>query len=94
MLDIGDLQVSVFPSSGLILFLFFFLFAHLRAGYSDLVPEVLSEIDALAAEAIAFSILPCDGVLTGFIAFLQAARDGYTLSAFRFRLIFLCCPSK
>jgi hypothetical protein len=55
---------------------------------------MLGEIDALAADAIALSILTGDGVLAGFIAFLQAAGDGYTLSPFRFRLIFLCCPGK
>jgi hypothetical protein len=57
---------------------------------------MLREIDALAAEAIVLSVLTGDGVLTGFIAFLQAAGDGYTLSPFRFRfrLIFLRCPGK
>ena len=95
MLDIRDAEVSVFTTSGFLLFLFLVLFAHLRSGYGDFVSEMLGEIDAVAAvEAIALSFFTCDRVFAGFIAFLQAAGDRYTLSAFRFRLIFLCCPGK
>lgn len=94
MLDVRDSEVGVFTPTGFILFLFFILFAHLRTGDCDLVAEVLGEIDALAAQAIALSVLAADGVLAGFVAFLQAAGNGYTFSSFRFRLIFLCCPGK
>src|SRR5258707_13327480 len=81
MLDIRDLEIGVFTPSGLIFLLFLVLFAHLRTCYGDLVSEMLGEIDARAVEAIALSIFTGDGVLSGFIALLQAAGDGYTLSS-------------
>jgi hypothetical protein len=55
---------------------------------------MLGEIDTFAAEAIALSVLTSDRVLASFITLLQSASDRYTASAFRFRLIFLCCPGK
>jgi hypothetical protein len=94
VLDIRDPKVSVLTPSCFLLFLFLVLFAHLRARYGDLVSDMLGEIDAFAAEAIALSVLTSDRVLASFITLLQAASDRYTASAFRFRLIFLCCPGK
>ena len=95
MLDIRDAEVSVFTTSGFILFLFLVLFAHLRSGYGDFVSEMLGEIDAVAAvEAIALSIFTCDRVFAGFIAFLQAAGDRHAFSAFHLRFIFLGAPCK
>ena len=76
MLDIRDPEIGVFTPSGLIFLLLLVLFAHLRTCYGDLVSEMLGEIDALAADAIALLVLTGDGVLAGFIAFLQAAGDG------------------
>jgi hypothetical protein len=94
VLDIRDPKVGVLTPSCFLLFLFLVLFAHLRARYGDLVSDMLGEIDAFAAEAIALSVLTSDRVLASFITLLQAASDRYTASAFRFRLIFLCCPGK
>src|SRR5438552_95280 len=48
MLDIRDAEVSVFTTSGFILFLFLVLFAHFRSGYGDSVSEMLGEISAFA----------------------------------------------
>src|SRR5437016_10525859 len=90
VLDIRDSEIGVFTAPGLFLFFFLVLFAHLRAGYRDLVPEMLGEIDVAAAvKPVAVSVFTSDRILAGFIAFLQAAGYGYTLPPFRFRLIFL-----
>ena len=94
MLDIRDSEVGGFTRSGLIFLLFLVLFAHLRARHRDFVPEMLREIDGFAVKPVALSVLTGDGVLARFIALLQAARYRYSLAAFCFRLIFLCCPGK
>src|SRR6267378_7482499 len=92
MLDIRDSEVRVFTPSGLLLFLFLVLFAHLRARHRNFVPEMLREIDGFAMKPVALAVLGCNRVFAGFIALLQAARYRYSLAAFCFCLIFLRRP--
>src|SRR6266404_2267557 len=92
MLDIRDSEVRVFTPSGLLLFLFLVLFAHLRARHRNFVPEMLREIDGFAVKSVALAVLGCNRVLAGFIALLQAARYRYSLAAFCLCLIFLRRP--
>ena len=60
VLDIRDSEVSVFAPSCFLLLLLLVLLAHFRAGYSYLVPHVLGQIDALAAQTVALSVLARD----------------------------------